>query len=178
MNWKALSNGFNRHLSNWLEELFGGEESVLIDTSEFDSDAFEADELISVLEILEDIAPVTVLYHKCGPSFVELRRGQLGEENNLLALKQVKLAIKYGQLRRITYHRTGNAVDSSYSFCAEISCPLDKDRYTSGRTNQCWESLEACRQAIHDILMLNPQSRVEVLDSTIGPTFDERHSAL
>ncbi|ODS23595.1 hypothetical protein AB835_08260 [Candidatus Endobugula sertula] len=175
MEWQLLSKRFDHHMSQWLDELFGEQDSIVIDSSLEDGDF---DDFFEVLKSIEQnhLAPITFLYHENGENFVEAYRGVVPEEKSIGSIHQAKLAIQYKKLKSIRYFKINSTDDSDdeYSFSVEITCPVDSDLYTSCRTNHTWKNLDDCKQQIHDILMVNPLSFVGVRDCTLEPTIEQR----
>ncbi|WP_241086006.1 hypothetical protein [Candidatus Vondammii sp. HM_W22] len=85
MGYRTLIKSFDHHVDAWLDEFFGGQDSIVINTTELEADEFLDDEIIDIFNSLEDRGGITFLYHENGPDFIDIRRGLVPTDEGSLS---------------------------------------------------------------------------------------------
>lgn len=150
---------YRNALAVWVNALFAESESVLFElwhTDEQDSFGDAANEFWGYLTEAEGSRLVDIYHHPEGPRILDIRRPN---SLNRGSQEQIELAMRYGHLEWIRYFAEGDHY--TFTFSTKFVNPSNTNSW-SCMAEQKWRTMQECREAIDNILKLNPEHTVEV----------------
>lgn len=141
-------------------------EPILIDTAARDTDT---EHLLELCQGLEDLGFLVSYYHPASDSHVEFRPFHVDHASDTHSIDHLKLALRYGRVAQINiFFDSLSDFPSACGITADILTPGRHIQSGSARvTGISWDTYEECRQAVYDLVRINPAAHVVVVDKTV-----------